>query len=185
MGRDKKSKIEKLIKKQKVPRTFHPAIRLLEKADRELFPIMALAAELGISFVDTTRSDGHFQASALHLPGEARAINIFAELERMGHRDDVRFGVSLIYYQTVGHRRAIADITLSRLFSEGEWVLECVLRDGFKRPEADVSHSARRLGGSFSEKRSFGLTAGVAKVAVKMLRDYRKFVLIPRQMRST
>ncbi|MCC6563434.1 hypothetical protein IT087_00910 [Candidatus Uhrbacteria bacterium] len=181
MGRDKTLKrIEKLIKKQKVPRTFHPAIRLLEKADRELFPITALAAELGISFCETSR-DGRFRAAATHLPGEARAIAVFAELERVGLRDDVRFGVCLTYYQTTKHRRATADATLSRLSTERDWTLECELREGSLRPEADVSHSVRRLGGSFSEKRLFDQNSGIVKVAVKMLRDYRDFVLIPRQ----
>ncbi len=186
MGKKQKSKnkkIEKLIKKQELPRTFHPAVRLLQRADSELAPIAALAAELGIAFSEAAHGEGRFQAATANDPGEARMAAIFAELVRVNSKNDVRIGLRLTYYQTVKNRKAIADVTLSRLHSEREWTLVCVLRSGFTRPELDVSHSVRRLGGSFSEPRAFGPTAGIAKVAVKMLQDYRDHVLIPRYIR--
>ena len=182
MGKKTQKKIEKILKHERVVRSFHPAVRLLQKADGELSMFIAAAAHYGIMFSHTGGQGDYFSANARRDPRDARRLGIFARLHREGEQDDVSIGLVCEYFRTDQPNALLLELQIERVVSSPEWLVT-VTQPGRAKLDAWLKRNLRRLGidlvdyKPLSQERMFD-------VLFKILKDYKREVLIPRAMRE-
>lgn len=179
-----KKKVEKIIKQERVSRSFHPAVRLLNDADRELVVFKAFAKAHDIEFDQHRGENGRFVAVAPRVAREPRKILIFAQFETTDGKDiDVRFGMKLDFYDPEQRHQPMFEVTLSRRLSKDVWQLARERVGPRRKPEPDTERVLRRLGLADVEVRMLG-TKDLYEHIGLMCRDYQEAVLIPRHARE-
>jgi hypothetical protein len=179
-----KKQVEKIIKKERATRSFHPAVRLLNEADHELVVFKAFAKAHGIEFDQHRGENGRFTAAAPRVAREPRKIIIFAQFETSDGKDiDIRFGMKLEFYDPDERHQALVQVTLSRRLSKDAWQLARERVGPRRKPDPGTERVLRRLGLADVEARMLGSKDLYEHIGL-MCRDYQEAVLIPRGARE-
>jgi len=184
VGHKKQKKIDEALKSGRMPRRFHPAAALMQKADGELTVLMAAATVHDIALTEHRGEGGSYLSFAPRIAREPRRIGVYARFVTEDNKTfDMRIGMKLVFYDPSQLHREMCEVDLWRMLSKQDWHLDLLMLNGRRKVDERDQPSVRRLGLLDTRQRVLG-SKDLLDMAFAMAKDYKEQVLIPREVRE-